>query len=52
MASKHELKKHYNAYSRYILAEILSKKQLNILDKIYSQARIKTTFKNLLKQMK
>ena len=50
MANKHKLKKHYNSFNRYILAELLSEKALNEIDKIYTEARIQRTIKNLIKQ--
>lgn len=41
--------KHYGAYHRHILREVMSEKELNHLDELYNEAKIKTLNRRIRK---
>lgn len=40
-----DIRKTYTGYQRYILAEIMTDKELNLLDNMYTNAKIQRTVK-------
>jgi|GEM_PF-7010808 len=47
-----KFRKHYSAYVREILAEFMTKRELNDLDKKYTQAKIKRFLRKVEQQTK